>query len=528
MSRDFHLPGRSPVIAREGMVATSHPLAALAALDALRAGGNAVDAAVAAVALLAVAEPAMTGIGGDCFCLVAKPGEAPGGSNGSGRAGAAMRPERLIEPGLHSIDVNSVHAVTVPGAVEAWDTILARHGRFGLDRALAPAIRAAEEGIPVAPRVAHDWSLAVDRLRADPGAARHFLPGGTAPAIGDVVRLPALAATLKAIAKDGKDAFYRGAIAEDIVATLAARGGFLTAADFAAHRGEEVVPISSNYRGLDVVEIPPNGQGLTALVLLNILERFDLAALDPLGPERFHIALEAARLAYAVRDTHLADPAFMRMTPAALLDRGFAAELAELIDRNHRARLPSAPTPRGDTVLVTVVDRDRMAVSLINSLFFSFGVGIATEKTGIMLHNRGWSFVIDPPGHPNAIGPNKRPLHTIIPALGLRDGRCELAFGVMGGGYQAMGHAHAVSNMVDYGMDVQSALDVPRAFFEGDKTMVERGLPARTIEGLQGRGHDVAVRPLPLGGGQIIRIDWDRGVLLAGSDFRKDGCALGY
>ncbi len=510
------------------MVATSHPLAAMAAIDTLKAGGNAADAAVTAVAMLGIVEPGMTGIGGDCFCLIAKPGEEVWGYNGSGRAGAAMRAENLIAQGIHSIEQNSVHAVTVPGAVEAWETILARHGTFDLARALQPAIRASDDGFPVAPRVGYDWALFADKLRADPAAAKHFLPGGGAPKVGDIVKLPALSNTLKGIAKGGAKAFYEGEAAADIVATLKARGGLLTADDFAAHRGEDVTPISSNYRGLDVVEIPPNGQGLAALVLLNILERFDLTKLDPLGPERFHIALEAARLAYAVRDTHVADPSFMQMSVPALLDRAFAASLADKIDREKRADLPKAPSPRGDTVLLTVVDRDRMAVSIINSLFFGFGGGIATDKTGIMLHNRGNGFVVEPTDHPNAIGPNKRPMHTIIPALGMRNGRCEYTFGVMGGGYQAAGHAYVVNNMLDFGMDVQQALDAPRAFFEGEKTVIERGVPAKTIEGLKARGHDVMERPLPLGGGQIIQIDWERGVLIGGSDARKDGCAIGY
>lgn len=527
MTRDFHLPGRSPVFAGEAMATTSHPLATLAAVEILRAGGNAADAAVAALGVLAVAEPHMTGIGGDCFCLVSKPGAPVWGYNGSGRSAAAMQAEALIGQGLSEIAINSVHAVTVPGAVEAWQTILERHGRFGLDRVLQPAIRAASEGVPVAPRVAFDWSLHVDKLRADKGAALHYLPGGLAPKAGDRVKFPALAATLQAVAKGGPRAFYEGAIAQDIVATLAARGSLLVEADFAAHRGEEAVPISTNYRGLDVVELPPNGQGLAALVLLNILERFDMAKLDPAGDARFHIALEAGRLAYAVRNTHIADPDFMRTTPQALLDRVFAADLADRIDLTKRSPIPQAPAPRGNTVLVSVVDRDRTAVTLINSLFYAFGAGIATEKTGVMLHNRGCSFVLAP-DHPNAIGPSKRPMHTIIPALAMRDGRCDMSFGVMGGSYQAMGHAHFISNIVDYGMDVQQAIDGPRVFFDGEKTDVERGVSQVAIDGLTARGHDVNVRPLPLGGGQAIRIDWERGVLIGGSDGRKDGCALGY
>jgi len=527
VTRNFHLPGRSPVIACEGMAATSHPLATHAAIETLRAGGTAADAAVAAVALLGVVEPAMTGIGGDCFCLVAKPGAPVWGYNGSGGAAAAMRAEALLDKGIKAIGLDSIHAVTVPGAVEAWARVLEAHGRFGLDRALQPAIRYAQEGFPVSPRVAVDWAGGLEKLRADPGAARHYLFDGRPPAVGDVVRFPALAATLEAIAAGGPRAFYQGPIAQDIATTIAARGGLVDEADLARHRGEPAEPISSNYRGLDVVELPPNGQGITALVLLNILERFELSGLDPLGPERFHLSLEAARLAYATRDTHVADPRFMQTPVASLADKAFARALATRIDRSRRLELSTGPLPSSDTVYLTVVDRDRMAVSFINSLYAGFGVGICAPVSGVMLQNRGACFVVDP-GHPNSIGPGKRPLHTIIPALGMRDGRCELAFGVMGGHYQAMGHAHVVLNMIDYDMDVQAAIDAPRAFFEGDTIMVERGVAAATVKGLESRGHKVAVRPLPFGGGQAIRIDWDRGVLIGGSDPRKDGLALGY
>ena len=339
--------------------------------------------------------------------------------------------------------------------------------------------------------------------------------------------MPALARTLRTIAAKGPRAFYEGPIADDIVATVAARGSFLTAEDFARHRGEVVAPISTNYRGLDVLELPPNTQGLTALVLLNILERFDLAALDPLGPDRFHLALEAARLAYAVRDTDVADPAFMRAEVAALLDKRFAAELAGRIERARRMPLARAPSFGNDTVYLSVVDRDRMAVSLINTLFSHFGVGICTQETGILLTNRGACFVVDP-DHPNTFGPNKRPMHTIIPALGFRGGRCEFSFGVMGSHYQPMGHVQVVTNIVDYAMDVQAAIDAPRAFFVEETTVVERGLPQASVEGLRARGHQVALAPSPWGGAQAIRIDWERGVLIGGSDPRKDGCALGY
>jgi gamma-glutamyltranspeptidase / glutathione hydrolase len=527
MSRDFQLAGRSPVIACEGMAATSHPLASRVAIETLRAGGNAADAAVAAVAVLCVVEPHMTGIGGDCFAMIHAPGRPVWGYNGSGRAGMRASLDALLAQGMRMIAPDSIHAVTVPGAIDAWAAILAAHGRFSLDRVLAPAIHYGESGFPVAARIAWDWAQAVGKLRADAGAARHLLFDGRAPAEGDVVRLPALAQSLKTVAAQGPRAFYEGPLAQDMVATAAARGSFLAAEDFARHRGEVVAPIATNYRGLDVLELPPNTQGLTALVLLNILERFDLAALDPLGTDRFHLALEAARLAYAVRDTHIADPVAMRVSPLDLLDKNFAAKLAARIDRATRVPLPRAPSPGDDTVYLTVVDRDRMAVSLINTLYSTFGVGVCTEKTGIMLTNRGACFVLDP-DHPNAFGPGKRPMHTIIPALAFRAGRCELSFGVMGAHYQPMGHAQVITNMVDYGMDVQAAIDAPRAFFLGDSAVVERGLPEATVDGLLARHHDVIRAPSPWGGAQAIGIDWQRGVLIGGSDPRKDGCALGY
>ena len=527
MSRDFQLPGRSPVIAGEGMAATSHPLASLAAVETLRAGGNAVDAAVTAVAVLCVIEPHMTGIGGDCFGMISVPGQPVWGYNGCGRAGARASTEALLAQGIRTIALDSIHAVTVPGAIDAWAAILKAHGRFGLDRALAPAIHYAEQGFPVAARIAGDWAGAVGTLRADAGATRHYLRDGRAPAEGDVVKLPALARTLSTIAAKGPRAFYEGPIADDMVATVATRGSFLTAEDFARHCGEVVAPIATSYRGLDVLELPPNTQGLTALMLLNILERFDLATLDPLGADRLHLALEAGRLAYSVRDSHVAEPASMRASVPALLDKTFAAGLAGRIDHARRVRLPRAPATASDTVYLTVVDRDRMAVSLINTLFSTFGVGICTEQTGIMLTNRGACFVLDP-AHPNCFGPSKRPLHTIIPALAFRDGRCDLAFGVMGAHYQPMGHVQVVTNLVDYGMDLQTAIDCPRFFFVGETSVVERGVPQATIEGLEARGHHVVLAPSPWGGAQAIRIDWPRGALIGGSDPRKDGCALGY
>jgi gamma-glutamyltranspeptidase/glutathione hydrolase len=509
------------------MAATSQPLATLAAIDVLRSGGNAVDAAITAVAVLCVIEPHMTGIGGDCFALVAEPGKPVWGYNGCGRSGAKASTEALMERGMRAIEAISPHSVNIPGAIDAWGALLQAHGTYSFDRALAPAIRFAEGGFPVAARIASDWAGLVGKLANSPGASKHYLFNGKAPAQGDVIRLPALAATLKAIAKDGPRAFYEGPIAQDMVATLNARGSVLSPDDFAAHRGEVQTPISTNYRGLDLTELPPNGQGLTALVLLNILENFDLASLDPLGAERLHLQLEAARLAFAMRDTHIAEPSRMRVAVSALNDKGFAKTLAAKIDRTKRVPLPAAPVPGGDTVYLTVVDRDRRAVSLINSLYSSFGSAICTEKTGVMFNNRGSGFVLNP-DHPNTLGPSQRPMHTIIPAMAMKDGRCDITFGVMGAHYQPMGHVQFVTNTVDYGMDIQSAIDAPRFFFEGDATVVERGVPAKTVEGLKAHGHNVVVAPSPWGGAQAIRIDWQRGVLIGGSEPRKDGCAIGY
>ena len=336
------------------------------------------------------------------------------------------------------------------------------------------------------------------------------------------MRFPTLAATLRSIAAGGARAFYE-TIAADIVATLRARGSFLDIEDFVRHRGEVVAPIASTYRGLEVIELPPNGQGLVTLVLLNILEHFDLAAFDPGGPDRLHLALEAARLAFAVRDAHVADPSRMRVTVSALTDKGFAKGLAERIDRDRRAggELPSGPTPAGDTTYVTVVDRDRMAVSIINSLYGEFGCRIATEKTGIMLHNRGTCFVLDP-RHPNGFGPARRPMHTIIPALGCRDGRCDLSFGVMGANFQPMGHAHFITNLIDYGMDLQGAIDDPRVFFEGDFD------PRRARHFSVGNRRIGTTRPLHRGAPAALgRRPGDRDRLAAGRAYRRFGSPQG-
>jgi len=528
--RDFQRPGRSTVHACNGMAATSHPLATLAALDTLRWGGNAIDAAVAAAAVLAVVEPQSTGIGGDCFVLIAPRGSGEiVGYNGSGRAPAAAEAQWFQDHRIEVIAHDSPHAVTIPGAIEAWHRLVTDHGRKGLDDLLQPAITYAQEGYPVHPRIAADWSREAEKLAADPHAKRIFLPNGRPPGAGDLHRQPELAATLRRIAQEGPEGFYQGEVADDLVARLRERGGLHTAADFAAHHGEYVTPIRTAYRGHDVYEIPPNGQGITVLLMLNILAGFELGKLDPLGAERLHLQIEAGRLAYRDRNALVADPAHAKVPVAHLLSAEYAQGLRGLIRRDAAMTKLPAPGSFGgrDTVYLTVVDQQRTAVSFINSTYWSFGSGIVGPKSGVVLQNRGSGFVLDP-GHPNCIAPNKRPFHTIIPGMLARDGRAVMPFGVMGGGYQPFGHVHLLSNMLDYGMDPQEALDLARVFHDGGVVEAERGVPAAAVQGLQAMGHTVVEADEPHGGGQAILIDWQRGVLTGGSDPRKDGCALGY
>lgn len=527
--RDFHLPGRSPVLATGGVAATSHPVATVTALDVLREGGNAVDAAVAACAVLCVIEPHMTAIGGDCFALLAKGGgDEVIALNGSGRAPAAATPDRMAELGLSEIPQFGPHPVTVPGCVDAWSRLVEAHGRKSLGELLAPAIRCAEDGVPVAPRVAHNWARDVAALDHDENARRIYMPEGRAPAIGEIFRQPLLGETLRRIAEEGRAGFYEGPVAEDMVSHLNALGGLHTLEDFARTEASFVEPIRTNYRGHDIYECPPNGQGIVALIMLNILSGYDLAGLDPLGAERFHLEMEAGRLAFRDRNTFIADPDDYAVPVAELLSEEYASELRGHIDRDKAmgALPPSSLPVHKDTVYLTVVDGERNAVSFINSIFGGFGSGVVAPKSGVMLQNRGHSFRLDP-DHPNCIAPGKRPMHTIIPGMVCRDGHAVMPFGVMGGHYQPYGHAHLVTNVIDYGMDVQEGLDFPRAEHQDGVLRAEPTVPDETIRGLEAKGHKIERSTDPLGGGQAIRIEPETGVLIGGSDPRKDGCALG-
>ena len=521
-------PGRSVAVAENGMVACSHPAVAVAALDVLRAGGNAVDAAIAAVALHGVIDPHMTGIGGDCFALVSVKGAPPVALNGSGRAPAAATLEHYLDRGFTEIPDHSVHAVTVPGAVDAWCTLSRDYGRKSLEEVLAPAIRAAEDGFVITPRVALDWARYADRVARHEASARQYLPGGAAPGVGDRTSHPALGRTLRRIAREGRSAFYEGEVAAEIVATLSDLGGLHAPDDLARQTSDYVAPIQTSYRGYVLHECPPNGQGIAALLIAGLLQGFDLGSAGLSEADRVHLLAEATKLGYRERDRLVADPAFHAAETEEILSPASLDRLRSQIslDRAAEAGRPDFPNHR-DTVYVTVVDRDGTAASLINSLFFAFGSGIYAPRAGVLLQNRGAGFKIEA-GHRNAIAPQKRPLHTIIPAMVSRDGETVMSFGVMGGQYQAAGHAHILSQIVDRGDDVQQASDRPRSFCFDGVLSLEPTFDEAVRADLERRGHRTAWADEPIGGYQGIWIDRARGVLFGGSDQRKDGLALGY
>jgi gamma-glutamyltranspeptidase / glutathione hydrolase len=525
--RDFSIPGRSAVMATNGMAATSHPMATLAALDVLRSGGNAADAAIAAVAMQCVVEPQSTGIGGDCFVLYSRAGALPAALNGSGRAPKKATVEWYVERGIREIEVPTPHAVTVPGAVDAWCVFNREYGTRPLAELLEPAARAAENGYVVTPRVAWDWQRNQQKLR-DPATASLFLRNGKAPAAGDRMANPPLAHTLRRIGREGRSAFYDGPVMAEIVARLKSLGGLHEEEDFAAQRSNWVEPITASYRGYDVYECPPNGQGMAALMILRTLSGYALDGAAFSEADRLHLLAEAAKAAYWVRDNFICDPDQVPVDVENFLSEARAERTRRAIrlDRS----LPGAcwaEIEHKDTVYLCVVDRDGNACSFINSLFSGFGSGIVAPGCGVILHNRGTGFRTIP-GHPNAIAPRKRPFHTIIPGMLAKDGRAVMPFGVMGGQYQAVGHATFLHRVLDRGMDPQQAAEAPRIFPYRGALQVERLVPEPLVADLARRGHKIEVQEVPLGGCQAIWIDHQRGVLIGGSEPRKDGLALGY
>ena len=515
---------------QRAMACASQPVATQAALDILRDGGNALDAAIAAAATLAVVEGYSTGLGGDGFLLYHE--NASGqlhALNGSGRAPAAADIQTLRDRGHATMPERGILTVTVPGVVDAWHTANARLGRLPFAKLLDPAIHYAEHGYAVTPVIAQHWQAHEALLAQTPEAARAYLLNGKAPKAGQVHRQPDLARSLKRIAAGGRDAFYEGEIAREIVRYSDALDGLLTLEDFAQHRSEWVEPLRSEYRGCTVCEIPPNGQGITTLMALNILEQVEVSRYAHLSADHIHLLSEAFTLAMAERDRFVSDMAFHALPIEGLLSQAFAAEQFRRIRMEQAMPQPvkSAWPNHRDTVYLTVVDEDRNACSLINSVFHSFGSGLVAGATGINLHNRGGGFVLDE-NHFNRLEGGKRPLHTIIPAMVYRDDAPVLSFGVMGAQYQAMGQVYVLSNWLDFGLDIQQALDAPRFFLYDGRLSLEAGVPAAVAAELGARGHRVVRAEAPHGGGQGIYIDHANGVLIGGSDPRKDGCAAGF
>ncbi len=532
---------RSAVVARDGMAATSQPLATAAAVRVLQQGGNAVDAAIAANAVLGVVEPMSCGLGGDLFAIVwdAKSGTLYG-LNASGRSPYAATRAAFRDKHLAAIPTHGPLSWSVPGCVDGWATLRARFGSKPLAEVLAPAIEYAERGFPVSEIIAHDWQGSAQELARIPTSSLCFLPGGKAPGVGDVFRNPGLARSLRLVAEGGRDAFYRGAIADEIVAYSASVGGLFSKKDFEDHTSTWVDPVSTNYRGYDVWELPPNGQGIAALQMLNLLEPFDLKAMGPLSADALHVMIEAKKLAYEDRAKFYADPDFVEAPVARLISKRYAATRSPLIRRDRANDRPIAGEPgQADTIYLTVVDKDRNAVSLIQSNFHGFGSYHVPGGLGFPLQNRGCLFALDE-SHANRLEPHKRPFHTIIPAFVTKGGRPWLSFGLMGGDMQAQGHAQVVCNLIDFGMDVQEAGDAARFHHSGSSeptgvpaagggtVALESGVGAEARASLAARGHRIVDSPGGFGGYQAIRIDLDRGVLLGGSDPRKDGCAMGY
>ncbi len=523
--------GRSMTLSRKGIVASSHVYASEAGIQILKDGGNAMDAAVAAAAVLAVVEPMMTGLGGDVWMLYYDAAsEKVYALNGTGRSPLGLTREYFTSKPEEKIDSTSWESVTVPGTVDGWVSGLERFGSRPLSEVLAPAIHYAEEGFPVSEIIASFWRAFSAGMNEDPLAMDTYLPQGRPPALGEVFRNPRLARTLKQIAEGGRDAFYRGAIAAEIVRYAQATGGFLTMEDFEAHRSSWVEPLQTNYRGYDVYQCPPNGQGLAALLMLNMLEGFDLKALGSESSELLHLFLETKKLAYADVDAIVADPDSMRHPPEALLSKEYAAQRASLIDMDKAMKLPEPDFPTGsDTVYLCAVDEEGNAVSLINSVYAGFGSKRIGGETGIVMQNRGSGFTLEP-GHPNEYAPGKLPFHTIMPGMVTRDGKLYMTFGVMGGAYQPQGQVHLLVHHLDFGYTLQEAVDMPRWRHQGGTlSFLEHGSPEAWAEGLRQKGHLIRGTGGSLfGGAQAIGVDPETGTYFGASDSRKDGAAIGY
>jgi len=535
---------RSVVIASNGIVATSHPLAAQAGLDILKRGGNAADAAIAASAMIGLVEPMSCGIGGDVFVIYwdNKSGKLYG-LNGSGRSPYAINRDVFKEKGLDEIPIDGPLAWSVPGCVDGWEMLRERFGTLSMKKLLADSIRYAEEGFPVSEIIGRSWAGSQAALSRWPDSARTYLPGGKPPAIGQVFSNPDLAWSYRQIADDGARAFYQGKIAERIVEFSQANGGYFSLKDFSDHEGNWIDPVSTNYRGYDVWELPPNGQGIAALEMLNVLEHHDIASLGHNSAEHIHLFVEAKKLAFADRARFYADPDFGRLPTTELISKAYGKKQNARINLQKAATDVAAGDPKleqGDTIYLTVVDKDRNCCSFIQSNYHGFGSKVVPGRVGFCLQNRGQLFALDEK-HLNRLEPHKRPFHTIIPAFITRDGKPWLCFGLMGGDMQPQGHVQIVINLVDFGMNVQQAGDAARVRHIGSATptgrpadsgggwvALESAVSSEAIRGLQQRGHRIVRAPGSFGGYQAIRLDHKNGVLHGATEPRKDGAAVGY
>jgi gamma-glutamyltranspeptidase/glutathione hydrolase len=530
------IAGRSRVATTYGIVAASQPLAARAGVQALERGGHAADAAIAANAVMGLVEPEMNGIGGDLFAIVydAKSGNVHG-LNACGWAPEALTPQRLASAGFDRMPSSGIHSVTVPGTVAGWDALRTRFGRLPLSDLMAPAVFYAERGVPVSDIIAARWAAWTEKLSADPYAAAVYLPGGRAPRAGEIFTNRDLANALRRIADRGPAGFYRGETADAISSTSARHGGTMSAADLADFTAEWVDPISTTYRGWQVYELPPNTQGIAALMMLNLMERFPLGELGLHSSRGLHVMIEAKKLAYADMLRYVADPRFAATPVPMMLDKAFAAERAGRIDPRAAAEHvePSSfegvtASRGGDTIYLAAIDRDGNIVSLIQSIYEGFGSGVAAAGAGFMLQNRGALFTLDR-AHPNVLAPRKRPLHTIIPGF-MRRGDTAIGFGIMGGWNQAQAHAQFVANIVDHGLDIQHALEAGRftkPTFSGRDVLVESLIPADARQELAALGHEITVVPPrtgTFGSGQAVMSRG--GVHFGASEPRHDGAAI--
>ena len=525
---------RSVAMGTQGMVSSSQPLATLAGCKVLLKGGNAIDAAVAVVSTLNVVEPYSVGIGGDAFALIylAKENKLIG-MNASGRAPYRATLEWFQKNGMNEIPEKGILPVTVPGALHGWTQALERYGTLPLSDVFKDAIHYAEDGFPVGEVIAGEWKNYERFLQSYEGAAGTFLVNGRAPRPGDRFFNRDLGRTFQTIARHGIAAFYEGEICDAIVRCSDRLSGLLSHKDLKDHTTTWVEPISTDYRGYRVYELPPNGQGLTALEMLNILEGYDIAGLKPHSPEYLHLLIEAKKAAFSDRDTYITDPEFEKIPLDQLLSKDYAKKIRDNIGMG-QAKVPPPPlsyTRRSETVYLTAVDKDRNAVSFISSIFQHFGSGIVVDGTGIVLQNRGKSFSLNPK-HFNRLEPHKRPMHTIIPAMLFRDGKFLMSFGVMGADMQPQGHVQFLVNLIDFKMNLQEAIDSPRArHLEGMEIYLEDGISEETKTALRAKGHRLMKEAAVInqvGGGQAIYFDRDQNILLGASDRRKDGCAIGY